>query len=907
MVKNCIFGFLMNSKFYFYFLLFIFSLSEAQEIPEKGIPFVRTYLPEEYGNHGKIWDISAAKNGLVYMASENGLLEFDGKKWNKYRDYKGFTRSLFIANDSTIYVGADMDFGVWKRNKYRKFDYQSFYPFKTKIGGVNEEFWGTYWFKNQVVFVSHQNLYRVLHHKITKIAAPIRFFDSFQVGKRLFLADEKNGLYEYDGQNLHLLFSYPNEVPLEISGIYEDEGHLHIVSRNRGIFSLINGQLLPLQSEISKEIIKNKVFSFTSFNHRYLAFGTILNGIYITDYQGNIVQHLNKNKGLPNNTILSLFYQNNGKIWMGLDYGIAFSDIKNNITYFKNSNSDFGTGYTATLKNDIFYLGTNQGLYAANWNELNSSKDQNPFALISGAEGQVWTLQKIGDKVICGHDRGLFEVNGRTISKIHSEPGVMSLLEYDQNTLFTGNYNGISIFKKENNSWAFLRKMEVILGAINQIVAEKKNILWVNIPNYGVIRFEIDQNYKPIKKTIFSTKKFKGYFPYIFKNQNGVHIITSTHQYLYLPENNDFKTENMIPLVNVKNKFTGFYFPIPLNSEYSFYSVNNGFALEKIDKSSMHSLSSELIFRKVQAFNNEESIELSTPAKIPYQFNNLRFSFILPNESEVQYQYYLEGFSEEWSSFSSKNEIEFLGLKEGNYVLNIVAKKGDKITSNKKFVIRIEAPWYRSFWSYLVYSILIFALIHLLRLIHEKRLKKQKRHLLEKERKSLKKQAEKHEQELLLEKQKQLELEQNILKEEIKNKTKELATKAKNDDDKIRLLQTINDKILEAESNPNISKLKLGEIRRMLKSYLEREDHTFEIQMDELHQEFFKVMKKKFPNLSIYDLRMCAYLKIGLNSKEIADIFQVLPSSINVSRSRLRKKLNLSPDEDLYEFLNSLE
>jgi hypothetical protein len=39
----------------------------------------------------------------------------------------------------------------------------------------------------------------------------------------------------------------------------------------------------------------------------------------------------------------------------------------------------------------------------------------------------------------------------------------------------------------------------------------------------------------------------------------------------------------------------------------------------------------------------------------------------------------------------------------------------------------------------------------------------------------------------------------------------------------------------------------------------------------------------------------------------MADIFQVLPSSINVSRSRLRKKLNLSPDEDLYEFLNSIE
>jgi hypothetical protein len=52
------------------------------------------------------------------------------------------------------------------------------------------------------------------------------------------------------------------------------------------------------------------------------------------------------------------------------------------------------------------------------------------------------------------------------------------------------------------------------------------------------------------------------------------------------------------------------------------------------------------------------------------------------------------------------------------------------------------------------------------------------------------------------------------------------------------LLQIINEKIVEAENNPNISKLKLGEIRRLVKTYLETEDQHFEIQMDELHQEF---------------------------------------------------------------------
>lgn len=106
--------------------------------------------------------------------------------------------------------------------------------------------------------------------------------------------------------------------------------------------------------------------------------------------------------------------------------------------------------------------------------------------------------------------------------------------------------------------------------------------------------------------------------------------------------------------------------------------------------------------------------------------------------------------------------------------------------------------------------------------------------------------------------------------------------------------------------NTPVSKGHWTEMKRILDMYLETEDHTFEIQIDELHQEFFTKLRALFPDLSLYDLRLCAYLKIGLNSKEISDIMKVLPSSINVSRSRLRKKLNLLPDQDLYRVLNDL-
>ena len=77
--------------------------------------------------------------------------------------------------------------------------------------------------------------------------------------------------------------------------------------------------------------------------------------------------------------------------------------------------------------------------------------------------------------------------------------------------------------------------------------------------------------------------------------------------------------------------------------------------------------------------------------------------------------------------------------------------------------------------------------------------------------------------------------------------------------------------------------------------------------MDELNQAFTQQLKSNYPSLTMYDLRLCTYIKTGLSTREIAEMMHVLPSSINVSRSRLRKKLNLNAKDDLYSFLEGVQ
>jgi AraC family transcriptional regulator, chitin signaling transcriptional activator len=102
----------------------------------------------------------------------------------------------------------------------------------------------------------------------------------------------------------------------------------------------------------------------------------------------------------------------------------------------------------------------------------------------------------------------------------------------------------------------------------------------------------------------------------------------------------------------------------------------------------------------------------------------------------------------------------------------------------------------------------------------------------------LRHQAEKHRQEIMLLEQERLKNEYDLLKQQLRSKTIELANKAKDNDDKNRILLSLKEKFNAVQKDP--CKSKLNEIRRMLDSYLKIEDNTFEIQMDELHQEFSK-------------------------------------------------------------------
>ncbi|TVQ12375.1 MAG: hypothetical protein EA361_11090 [Bacteroidetes bacterium] len=875
----------------------------GQMFPEKGVPPLESFTPYHYYNTGKIWSIASAPNGIVYMAADRGLLEYDGTNWNHYTGSKGFTRSVKVINDSLMYTGSDLDFGVWRKTRYRGFEYTSLYPFEEDLQDINEEFWSIHLLGNDALFVSSQSIYVYRNEQLLKIAAPSVFMGSYRVDDRLYFFDKENGIFVFEDFSLKKELDLFGILHSEIAGIYRAKDGLMIVARDEGLFLFKDGNIEPVRNELSEKLKTAKVFSFEPVGDNHVAFGTVLKGLYIANLEGEIIHHVNRQKGLPSNTVLSLHYCDAGRIWLGMDYGVSSLDLRSRFTTFYDYRGDFGTGYTAILKDEIFYLGTNQGLYRSRWGDLNNDQEFFRFELIPDTEGQVWTLELINEKLLMGHDKGLFVVEENNVEKIGHQEGVWTIIPY-KDYILTGNYNGISIFQKSDGKPVFLKKMDLIYGSCNQLIAEEENILWVNIPTFGVIRAVLDETLNPVERLIFPKEVFEGKDAFVLKNDSGVHVFTDQFRYTFDSEQKEFilKDESRI-YPQIDGQLAGVYLPVALHPDYDFFPVYNGFALrylvmEENDRAENYTLT----LRKFEAFNNHERVLLYPGSKVPSRVNNIFIETVVPNQHHVEYQFKLQD-SGEWSEWGESNSFELLSLRHGAYKLLIRARIDEQVADEQEINFRIVVPWYLSWYAYLFYAGLFAGLMYVLFYWQEVSLKKQKKKMLLREQKSLRKQTEKHKHEIMLLERKRMQAEYDQLKQQLKTKTIELANKAKDNEEKNRLLLSLKEKCEKAQQNPVLFERKWGEMQRILDSYLKNEDKTFEIQMDELHQEFFAKLKEKFPDLSSNDLRLCAYLRIGLNTKEIAEMLNIQPSSFYISRSRLRKKLKLKPEEDLYNFL----
>ncbi|MCU0456685.1 MAG: hypothetical protein MUE74_10315, partial [Bacteroidales bacterium] len=296
---------------------------------------------------------------------------------------------------------------------------------------------------------------------------------------------------------------------------------------------------------------------------------------------------------------------------------------------------------------------------------------------------------------------------------------------------------------------------------------------------------------------------------------------------------------------------------------------------------------------------------------LPYRNNQLRFHYSSPvydNQGNIEYSSKLEGHDDDWSGWSSSWFRDFSNLKNGKYTFLVRARDPLGIPSiSDSLSFTIQAPWYKSAAAYIAYAFVVLALILLMRFIINRRIEiSNKRERLKQQREYNEREREYIRQALVSEKE-IITMKNEKLQSEKKQRDKELANQAMNIVRKNEILTKIREELVSLKkscTDNNVTEKVVSIISTINREAGQnKQKEVFDQAFDEVHEAFIGKLRSKYPSLTPTELRLCAFLKMNIPTKEIAPLMNISVRGVEISRYRIRKKMGIERETNLTSFL----
>lgn len=152
------------------------------------------------------------------------------------------------------------------------------------------------------------------------------------------------------------------------------------------------------------------------------------------------------------------------------------------------------------------------------------------------------------------------------------------------------------------------------------------------------------------------------------------------------------------------------------------------------------------------------------------------------------------------------------------------------------------------------------------------------------------------------------ELHNKNLQQEIDFQNRELSSTTLILSEKNGILNNLLSQMEKFRSSKEMSNICESALRKLITDNLrsENEWESFKLHFEKVHPNFFHKLKDLYPNLSENELRLCAYIRIGMSSKQISQMISVLPATIKTNRYLLRKKFGLKQEDSLDDFIREI-
>ncbi|MEM9052848.1 MAG: two-component regulator propeller domain-containing protein [Bacteroidota bacterium] len=933
---------------------------------------ITSYNKSSHGGGTQTWALESTNQGILFAGNNSGVLLFDGHEWDVVPlPNKTFVRSLHQSTSGHLYVGGQNEFGYYINSVVKPSSYKSLKHLIPEEHLDFEDVWKIFEINSRLYFCTERAVFEVEGEECQVISPNSdRFENFFSFSDALYIQELDQGLNVFSSGQSE---SYLDAQVLRDNRIAEilpwQENSLMIFTQDAGIFVYKEGVLSALTGQTQELVLNSKIYSAVKLANEKVAIGTIQNGLILLSSNGEVERVLTENDGLPNKTVLSICEDRSGNIWLGLDNGLAYSELNSPFSKVSEITGIEGTGYAVLKEGRTSYFGTNLGLFEI-------IDGQNNITHSKVLTGQIWSLQKMGKGVLISGDGGAKYIIGnsvKAVSDVRSSWRFLQVLGSD-NYYLQGTYSGLYLYQRTDTGNLPLKLVGKMAGfdestrlfeqdsngniwvshayrGLYRLKPDYSNLEFTEVQSFGSSQGLPDDFYITVSKIrgelVFSTEKGVYQFDESkeeFKEHKELTELLGTNknvQSLIEDElgNIWFSTDTEFGLVQIKEKgvyndveliyfnqiqddlVDGFENVFTTDENSSYIPIEGGFY--KYDLGLVESAPEfEFPLRIKEVFTTRDQdstifsyadMDSGKVFKLPPEETDLRFEFNLPTFgklNEVGYSYKLDGGDNRWSEWTTNHTKEYSNLSSGKYTFTVKAKDGfGRVSQPVEFNFEISPPWFKTIGAQIVFVVLgflvIVSFVRYVSIKEAKKTEKVKRQSIltirEKEEAYLR-EKEKSESEII-------RLRNEKLRAEVSHKNAELASTTMHLVQKSEMLQNVKKELSElSKFGTDGLKGRIKQIQRLITDdvRMDKNWERFETHFDQVHENFFKNLRSKYPELTPKDQKLCAYLRMNLATKEIAPLLNISVRGVEISRYRLRKKLRLDSEVNLVSFIMEL-
>ncbi len=765
-------------KFIIKIIIFISIISntQAKQVINFPIPEIFNYPPEINGGYTSNWGITEGFDGKLYFANNYGVLIYDGKTWNNIiLENNDPARSITTDKEGNIIVGSRGNFGFISNNGNGEPIYISLNRYLDNKNYKNRDIiYETFSLANgEIFFRSLNNLffYKDKKIKVIKKDNKKKFGVSRLLNDKIYIAIIGEGIAVIDGYKILKIKNSDIFNNKTVTGFHKSKTNdLIVFTRKNGVYRQTEDGFSKIENKIIDEI--GVIYRTFSLDNKKIGLATY-EGLFILDNSLKPIALYNSNSGLRVDNIRSIYQDQNGSIWAGLDDGISKINENSKFKFYDLKSSNLNSRVRSlTIFQDHLYVGTNVNFKKLVLNENNRLRENFIQIGKDKLNTQVWETFIFDKKLLIGSNVGLGVIDSSdNYQQVINKKDIGIVFEIIESKIFkeyllVRSKKGIFLINKYNlNDYKKIYQGSGV-GYLTEF--KDRNEIWFRVSKKGIFRLKKEKD--SINESKFDDEKFTKGKVKIFNINNNL-IIFADQSYLeYDFLKNDFnQSELFSKIINIENKnildlkktsknsywvtFTEringkrvqeFYeidsnekiLKLPfdnishhLDTEFFFFndltlmSSNEGIVVIN-DKIFFKDQTGSIVISKIT--NNDQKVFFGAPNKdlvnnvfkikedFKYDQNKMSFTISLTDylyENKNKYRYQMVGFDKKFSDFTNSHNITYTNLKPGKYHFKIQGLNSNGVLSNiSNYSFSIDYPWWQSKTFYII-EFIFFSLL----------------------------------------------------------------------------------------------------------------------------------------------------------------------------------------------------